>query len=293
MSEYIIETKNLSQQFHVNRGYTVQALQDVSFGVKEGEVFGLVGETGCGKSTLARVVAGIYKPSEGVVYYRGNPVTGKQASSEAVKTRQEEMQIIFQDNAAALNPHMTVEELILEPLRIRYGKSGVEGAEKKLEERMEDVSLSSDQRRKHPAEISGGQRQRVAIARSLMTDPKIIIADEPVASLVISIQAQIINLFQKLQKEKRFSLLFIAHDLSVIRFISDRVGVMVQGRLVEMAPTKELFSNPRHPYTKTLISSMHMPDPVYERKRTLQEYENYQDPGQEWIEIVSDHFVLK
>ena len=192
-----------------------------------------------------------------------------------------------------MNPHMTVEELILEPLRIRYGKSGVEGAEKKLEERMEDVSLSSDQRRKHPAEISGGQRQRVAIARSLMTDPKIIIADEPVASLDISIQAQIINLFQKLQKEKRFSLLFIAHDLSVIRFISDRVGVMVQGRLVEMAPTKELFSNPRHPYTKTLISSMHMPDPVYERKRTLQEYENYQDPGQEWIEIVSDHFVLK
>lgn len=291
MAEILLEAEHVSQSFPITRHFTVHAVQDVSLQIRSGEVFGLVGETGCGKSTLARTLTGIYKPTSGRVLYRGEPVTGKHPSKEALRWRQEEMQIIFQDNAAALNPHMTVRELILEPLRISKGKAAADNAEDLLAQRMKEVSLAPEMAEKRPPELSGGQRQRVAIARSLTAEPCLIVADEPVASLDISIQAQIIMLFQKLQKERGFSLLFIAHDLSVIRYLSDRIGVMVQGKMVELAPTKELFDHPIHPYTKTLLSSMHVPDPLRERSRELIEFQETIPEGGQWTEVSEGHFV--
>lgn len=293
MAEILLEAEHVSQSFPITRHFTVHAVQDVSLQIRSGEVFGLVGETGCGKSTLARTLTGIYKPTSGRVLYRGEPVTGKHPSKEALRWRQEEMQIIFQDNAAALNPHMTVRELILEPLRISKGKAAADNAEDLLAQRMKEVSLAPEMAEKRPPELSGGQRQRVAIARSLTAEPCLIVADEPVASLDISIQAQIIMLFQKLQKERGFSLLFIAHDLSVIRYLSDRIGVMVQGKMVELAPTKELFDHPIHPYTKTLLSSMHVPDPLRERSRELIEFQETIPEGGQWTEVSEGHFVLQ
>lgn len=293
MAEILLEAEHVSQSFPITRHFTVHAVQDVSLQIRSGEVFGLVGETGCGKSTLARTLTGIYKPTSGRVLYRGEPVTGKHPSKEALRWRQEEMQIIFQDNAAALNPHMTVRELILEPLRISKGKAAADNAEDLLAQRMKEVSLAPEMAEKRPPELSGGQRQRVAIARSLTAEPCLIVADEPVASLDISIQAQIIMLFQKLQKERGFSLLFIAHDLSVIRYLSDRIGVMVQGKMVELAPTKELFDHPIHPYTKTLLSSMHVPDPLRERNRELIEFQETIPEGGQWTEVSEGHFVLQ
>ena len=252
-AEYIIEARHLKQYFKINRRLTIKAVDDVSFGIRKGEIFGLVGETGCGKSTIARLLSGIYRPTGGEVLYRGK---GK-------------IQMIFQDNAAALNPRMTIRRIIEEPLRIA-GKM-ISGAdhEAHLLRLMADVGLSEDLLGKLPSELSGGQRQRVAIARSLMVDPELIIADEPVASLDISIQAQIINLFQHLQRQHGFSFLFIAHDLSVVEYISDRVGVMLKGKLVETAPTKELFANPQHAYTKALLSAIHVPDPDVERNKKI------------------------
>lgn len=293
MAEILLEAEHVSQSFPITRHFTVHAVQDVSLQIRSGEVFGLVGETGCGKSTLARTLTGIYKPTSGRVLYRGEPVTGKHPSKEALRWRQEEMQIIFQDNAAALNPHMTVRELILEPLRISKGKAAADSAEDLLAQRMKEVSLAPEMAEKRPPELSGGQRQRVAIARSLTAEPCLIVADEPVASLDISIQAQIIMLFQKLQKERGFSLLFIAHDLSVIRYLSDRIGVMVQGKMVELAPTKELFDHPIHPYTKTLLSSMHVPDPLRERSRELIAFQETIPEGGQWTEVSEGHFVLQ
>ena len=252
-SEYIIEARHLKQYFKISRRLTIKAVDDVSFGIRKGEIFGLVGETGCGKSTIARLLSGIYRPTGGEVLYHG----------------QGRIQMIFQDNAAALNPRMTIRKIIEEPLRITGKLKGGAGHEAHLRQMMSDVGLSEDLLDKLPSELSGGQRQRVAIARSLMVDPELIIADEPVASLDISIQAQIINLFQHLQRLHGFSFLFIAHDLSGVEYISDRVGVMLKGKLVETAPTRELFANPQHPYTKALLSAIHVPDPDIERSKKI------------------------
>ena len=252
-AEYIIEAKHLKQYFKINRRLTIKAVDDVSFAIRRGEIFGLVGETGCGKSTIARLLSGIYRPTGGEVLYHG----------------QGRIQMIFQDNAAALNPRMTIRRIIEEPLRITGKLKAGAGHEAHLQQMMADVGLSEDLLDKLPSELSGGQRQRVAIARSLMVDPELIIADEPVAFLDISIQAQIINLFQHLQRLHGFSFLFIAHDLSVVEYISDRVGVMLKGKLVETAPTRELFANPQHPYTKALLSAIHVPDPDIERSKKI------------------------
>ena len=289
----ITEVRNLKQYFRINENLMVKAVDDVSFKIRKGEVFGLVGESGCGKSTIAKSLSGIYKPTEGEILFNGVPVAGKNASRQQIKKMQQEMQMIFQDSAAALNPRMTVEQIILEPLRIQKRIQDKEKAQVSLIEMMHRVGMSSAFLQKTPGELSGGQRQRVAIARSLMLNPKILIADEPVASLDISIQAQIITLFQQLQKEKDFSLVFIAHDLSVVRFISDRVGVMLRGKLVEVAPTEELFRNPLHPYTRSLLSAIHMPDPVYERNKKIIYYDSNIQLGEQMVEYGADHFVLE
>ena len=254
--EYLIEAKNIKQQFRVRDDYVVKAVDDVSFGIGQGEVFGLVGETGCGKSTIAKILSGIYKPDSGEVLYRGHVVSGRKRETSFVKQRQEEMQIIFQDSAAALNPKMKVEDIILEPLLIQKKLVDKETDCGKVISMLEKVGMSADFLKKTPGELSGGQRQRVSIARALIVEPKLIIADEPIASLDISIQAQIINLLKYLQEEEQFSCLFVAHDLSVVRYISDRVGVMYMGKLVETGETENIFSYPVHEYTKELLSAI-------------------------------------
>lgn len=277
----LIEAKNLKQYFRIRSDYTVHAVDDVSFEIREGEIMALVGETGCGKSTTARTLAGIYHPTGGEIFYRGERVSDEKKSfrlkksgdNDIRKRMQEEIQMIFQDSGAALNPRMSVRQIMLEPVKISRRIRDKELLESKLQEILKETGLDEGILSKKPGELSGGQRQRVAIGRSLLMEPRLIIADEPIASLDISIQAQIVMLFKKLQKEKKFSFLFIAHDLSMVRFLSDRVGVMKNGKLVEMAPTEELFRNPVHPYTRSLLSAIHIPDPVTERKRKLIEYD--------------------
>ena len=289
----ILEVRELKQHFRINDRLTIKAIDGVTFGIRQGEVFGLVGESGCGKSTFARSVTGIYRPTEGEVFYRGALVSGKAADAAAVRQRQTELQTVFQDSAASLNPRMTVEEIILEPFRILPNRPNPQTQREKLLQLMKDVGMAQTYLQKRPGELSGGQRQRVAIARALITDPAFVVADEPVASLDISIQAQIISLFQHMQREHGFTFLLIAHDLSVVRFICDRVGVMLHGKLVELAPTKELFSNPLHPYTQALLSAIHVPDPVYERKKTILEYDTKTQLGGTFEEVSKEHWLLQ
>ena len=288
----IMELRHVKQYFRIHDRLTIRAVDDISFGIRQGEVFGLVGETGCGKSTVARIISGIYCPTEGEVLFEGERMTGADAAGVRRKL-QREMQLIFQDSAASLNPRMTVEQIILEPLWIQGKREQVAQGRQQLEPLMHEVGLDLDFLPKRPDELSGGQRQRVAIARSLLLDPKLIVADEPIASLDISIQAQIMTLFQRLQREKGFSFLFIAHDLSVVRFISDRVGVMLKGRLVEMADTEELFRHPLHPYTKALLSAIPIPDPVLERKKKILYYDTSLPLGEAMTEYAPGHFVLE
>ena len=278
-TEMMVELHHVKEYFRIHDQLTIRAVDDISFGIRKGEVFGLVGESGCGKSTVARLISGIYRPTEGEVLFHGNP--------------KKEMQMIFQDSAASLNPRMTVEQIILEPLWIQGRKREAASFRQRLEALLEEVGLSVDFLGKYPGALSGGQRQRVAIARSLLLQPGLIVADEPIASLDISIQAQIVTLLQRLQKENRFSLLFIAHDLSVVRLISHRVGVMLQGKLVELADTEELFRHPMHLYTKALLSAIPIPDPVLERQKTIQEYDTSQPLGETMTERAPGHFVLE
>lgn len=289
----IIEAQNLKQYFQISDTYMVKAVDGISFGIREGEIFGLVGESGCGKSTVARSLTGIYKPTAGEIRYDGVCVTGKGADTVKIRCMQHEIQTIFQDSAASLNPRMKVEKIILEPYRIQRLNVSKEEKKKRLLEMMKNVGLSETYLSKTPGELSGGQRQRVSIARALMLNPGLIIADEPVASLDISIQAQIISLFQRLQREKKFSFLFIAHDLSVVRFISDRIAVMLKGKIVEIADTEELFQNPLHPYTRSLLSAIHVPDPVYERNKKILYYDTDIQLGETLAEVSPGHFLLQ
>jgi peptide/nickel transport system ATP-binding protein len=269
--ETVIRVKDYVQHFRISRSFTVEAVRGVSFDLRRGEVFGLVGESGCGKSTVARAVMGLYAPTAGEIYFRDKLVSDRRSYRKNRREIQRGMQIIFQDSAAALNPRMTVEEIVSEPLVIarRYAKQAY--AKQALKDRVLElltmVGLDRLHRTKYPAELSGGQRQRVAIARSIALEPDVIVADEPVASLDVSIQAQIVTLFQHLQKEHKFAFLFIAHDLSLVHFLCDRVGVMHAGRLVEVAPTDALFGAPQHPYTRALLSATPVPDPRTERRK--------------------------
>lgn len=289
----IIEAKNLKQYFQISPDYTIHAVDDVSFGIRAGEIMALVGETGCGKSTTARTLAGIYHPTDGEIFYRGEKVPEKKDPSGIRRKMQEEVQMIFQDSGAALNPRMNIRKIMLEPVKLSRRIRDRELLEKKMREILKETGLDENILSKKPGELSGGQRQRVAIGRSLLMEPRFIIADEPIASLDISVQAQIVMLLKKLQKEKEFSFLFIAHDLSMVRFLSDTVGVMKNGKLVELAPTEELFENPLHPYTKALLSAIHIPDPLVERKRKLTEYDESQPLGEEWLEILPGHYVRR
>ena len=261
----LLSVRNYKQHFPINKSLTVRAVNGISFDLRRGEIFGLVGESGCGKSTVARAIMGIYTPTEGEIYFKGFLISEKRSYREHKKDIQRNMQVIFQDSAAALNPRMKVADIIAEPLVINrlYPDKGRMRAE--VDKLLTLVGLDTSYGNKFPAEISGGQRQRVAIARSIAVNPELIVADEPVASLDVSIQAQIVSLFQHLQRQHGFTFLFIAHDLSMVRYLCDRVGVMYEGKLVELAPAKELFGNRLHTYTRALISAIPEPHRVYER----------------------------
>ena len=289
----IIEAKKLKQYFYIRQDYTIRAVDDVSFGIREGEIMTLVGETGSGKSTTARTLAGIYHPTGGEIFYQGEKIPEKKDPSGIRRKMQTEVQIIFQDSGAALNPRMNIRKIMLEPVKLSRRIRDKEILDKRLREILKETGLDENILSKKPGELSGGQRQRVAIGRSLLMEPRLIIADEPIASLDISVQAQIVMLFKKLQKEKGFSFLFIAHDLSMVRFLSDTVGVMKNGKLVELAPTEELFENSLHSYTKALLSAIHIPDPLVERRRKLTEYDESQPLGEEWLEILPGHYVRR
>lgn len=274
MSETILEVKNLKKHFPITGGIlgkevnTVKAVDGLNFDVKKGETLGLVGESGCGKSTTGRVLLRLLDATEGEVVFEGQNI--HQLAKNDLRSLRREMQMIFQDPYASLNPRMTVGKIIGEPMEIHNIASGQE-KERRVRNLLEKVGLQPEYANRYPHEFSGGQRQRIGIARALTVDPKIIVCDEPVSALDVSIQAQVINLMKDLQEELDLTYIFIAHDLSVVRHISDRVAVMYLGRMAELADKKELYNNPQHPYTKALLSAIPIPDPEVSREKIILE----------------------
>ncbi|MCI7227672.1 MAG: ATP-binding cassette domain-containing protein [Lachnospiraceae bacterium] len=278
--------------FQLTKKIKVRAVNDVSFQIYKGEIFGLVGESGSGKSTVARCLMDIYQPTKGEIWYKDVNVCDKKEVRKNKKMLQTRRQMIFQDSASSLNQKMKVADIITEPLNIQHITPRRGSLRKEAAFQMEYVGLDESFLDRYPSELSGGQRQRVAIARSLSMEPEFLVADEPIASLDVSIQAQIVNLFRHLQEEHGFTFLFIAHDLAMVEYLCDRVGVMYQGRLVELADAEELFANPVHPYTQTLLSAIPVPDPIRERKRVLRTFDGEGLENSEWIEITPGHFAL-
>jgi len=260
-----IEVKNLIKEFPIKKGFfnkqvgAVHAINNISFDIFKGETLGLVGESGCGKSTTGRCVLGLIPPTSGSVKINNIEITS--SDSKTIQHLRKKMQIIFQNPYSSLNPRMTVKDILREPFIIHEKNLSKKDVDKKLIELLDMVGMGENVLNRYPHEFSGGQRQRIGIARALTLRPEFIVADEPVSALDISIQAQIINLMQKLKNELNLTYLFISHDLSVIRYVCDRVAVMYLGEIVEIAPTQELYSNPKHPYTQALLNSVPVPDP--------------------------------
>ncbi|CAN7462759.1 ABC transporter ATP-binding protein [Rossellomorea sp. LjRoot5] len=295
MAEKLLEIKNLKQYFNPGKPNMVKAVDDISFDIYKGETLGLVGESGCGKSTTGRTIIRLYDATDGQVLFNGEDVHGKKSRSQLKKFNRK-MQMIFQDPYASLNPRMKVADIIAEGIDIHGLATSKEERLKKVHELLETVGLNKEHAGRYPHEFSGGQRQRIGIARALAVDPDFIIADEPISALDVSIQAQVVNLMQELQKEKGLTYLFIAHDLSMVKYISDRIGVMYYGKLVELTTSDALYKNPLHPYTQSLLSAIPLPDPEYERTRRRKEYNpsvhNYtEDDNLEMREVVPGHFV--
>lgn len=294
-NEKLLEIKNLKQYFNKGTSSEVRAVDNVSFDIYRGETLGLVGESGCGKSTTGRTIIRLYDATDGEVLFNGENVHGKK-NREKLKEFNRKMQMIFQDPYASLNPRMKVADIIAEGIDIHGLASNGKERMDKVVELLETVGLNREHANRYPHEFSGGQRQRIGIARALAVNPEFIIADEPISALDVSIQAQVVNLLKKLQREKGLTYLFIAHDLSMVKYISDRIGVMYFGKLVELASSEDLYKNPLHPYTQSLLSAIPLPDPEIERSRVRKHYDlsmhQYQE-GEEVImrEITPGHFV--
>ncbi len=291
--DILLDVRHLTHVFPMTKKHAVKAVDDVSFSIRRGEIFGLVGESGSGKSTVARCVMNVYKPTAGEIVYNNIDILDKAAFRENKRFLQTSRQIIFQDSNSSLDRRMRVVDIISEPLRINHISPPRGTYRAEAEFQLHYVGMEPVYLDKYPAELSGGQRQRVAIARALAMDPQLLVADEPIASLDVSIQAQIVNLFRHLQREHGFSILFIAHDLAMVEFLCDRVGVMYHGKLVELAPTRALYDSPRHAYTKALLSAIPIPDPRLERARAIPDFSRVNFPlVGEMREVEPGHFVL-
>ncbi len=271
-SKTLLEVKDLCKHYPIRKGLFsrisgyVYAVDGISFTINEGETLGLVGESGCGKSTVGRTVLKLIEPSRGEIIWRGERID--ELSRSQMRPYRQQIQAVFQDPYSSLNPRMRSADIVSEPLRNFESLSKAQGRER-VSALFERVGLRPDQMLRFPHEFSGGQRQRLGIARALSVKPKLIMLDEPVSALDVSVQAQVINLLEDLQREFQVSYLFVAHDLAVVKHISHRVAVMYLGRIVELAPTKELFSRPSHPYTEALLSAVPVPDPKYQRKQIV------------------------
>ena len=268
----LLQVKNLKQYFKVNSGYTVRAVDDVSFDIYPGETYGLVGESGSGKSTIGRSIIRLYEPTAGQIIFDGKDISGK-LDKHATEVLRTQMQMIFQDPMACLNPRKKVGEIIGEGLDIHHLYSSHAERKEKIDRILAKVGLAPEHADRYPPQISGGQRQRVGIARALIMDPKLIIADECISALDVSIQAQVVNLMKDIQQETGTAYLFIAHDLSMVKYISDRIGVLHLGHLLETGTTEEIFSNPVHPYTRSLLSAIPSPNPRVEKTRIAESYD--------------------
>lgn len=309
-SKTLIEVKNVCQEFHLTKGLlqslrfekgklvkedkVVHAVNDVSFEIKKGEVFSLVGESGCGKSTTARTVIRLLEPTSGQVLYKGKDISHL-GPNELLPYRKS-MQMIFQDPYASLNPRQRVADIIMEPLLFHGIAKTKEEARERCMSILARVGLRPEQAGRYPHQFSGGQRQRIGVARAVVMNPELIIADEPVSALDVSIQAQVINLLDDLRHKMGLTILFIAHDLSVVKYFSDRIGVMYYGKMVELADSDELFKHPLHPYTRSLLSAIPLPDPHYEKQRQRISYvplkeHDYTVDKPSFREVAPGHFV--
>ncbi len=268
----LLHVENLKQHFRISRTYTTKAVDGISFDIWKGETYGLVGESGSGKSTTGRAIIRLYQPTAGKVIFDGRDISGKmsKADEEYLRTN---MQMIFQDPMASLNPRKKVSEIIAEGLEIHHLYKNREDLNEKVLSILDKVGLSREQATRYPSQFSGGQRQRIGIARALVMNPKLVIADEAISALDMSIQAQVVNLMRDLQEEMGITYLFIAHDLAMVKYISDRIGVMHLGYIVETGTTDEIFANPIHPYTKSLLSAIPHPNPIVEKARVALTYD--------------------
>ena len=291
----LLEVSGLKQYFKINKNFTVRAVDDVDFVIYPGETYGLVGESGSGKSTTGRSVIRLYDPTAGTIKFDGMDISGKldRKTDEALRT---EMQMIFQDPMACLNPRKKVEDIIAQGLDIHHVCKNRQERADRVADILLKVGLAPEHAERYPHQFSGGQRQRVGIARALVMNPKLIIADECISALDVSIQAQVVNLMKDIQKETGTTYLFIAHDLSMVKYISERIGVLHMGHLVETGTTEEIFSNPIHPYTKSLLSAIPIPNPRTEKTRVAMSY-NYKEAGVDYNVgkrhlIDGTHYVL-
>lgn len=265
VEEKILEVKQLKKYFDLGKNQVLKAVNDVTFHVNKGETFGLVGESGCGKSTIGRTIIGLYNRTEGEVLFKGQNV--HELDEKKMFQLRQKMQMIFQDPYASLNPRSTVREVIAEPMEVHKLYKTKQEQTERVYQLLEEVGLNRDHANRYPHEFSGGQRQRIGIARALALNPDFIIADEPISALDVSVQAQVVNLLKELQEEKGLTFLFIAHDLSMVKQISDRIGVMYLGNMVELTDSEHLYENPLHPYTQALLSAIPIPDPDIEESR--------------------------
>lgn len=288
----LVEVKHLKQYFGTKNNL-VKAIDDISFDIYEGETFGLVGESGSGKSTTGRALLRLYQPTDGEILFEGKDIATLTKGKELLEFRKE-AQMIFQDPYASLDSRMKVRDIIAEGIDIHHLASTKEERNKMVDELLETVGLNREHANRYPHEFSGGQRQRIGIARALALNPKFIVCDEAISALDVSIQAQIVNLLKKLQKEKGLTYLFIAHDLSMVKYISDRIAVMYRGRIVEMGSAECVYTNPQHAYTKSLLSAIPLPDPHEEknRKRIVYKGEDF-DENATLQEVEPGHFVLR
>ena len=288
----LIEVKHLKQYFGTKKNL-VKAIDDISFDIYEGETFGLVGESGSGKSTTGRALLRLYQPTDGEILFEGKDIATLTKGKELLEFRKE-AQMIFQDPYASLDSRMKVRDIIAEGIDIHHLAATKEERNQMVDELLETVGLNREHANRYPHEFSGGQRQRIGIARALALNPKFIVCDEAISALDVSIQAQIVNLLKKLQKEKGLTYLFIAHDLSMVKYISDRIAVMYRGRIVEMGSAECVYTNPQHAYTKSLLSAIPLPDPREEknRKRIVYKGEDF-DENATLQEVEPGHFVLR